>query len=242
MRFAYMHLLKINIIIFLSALTFNYEASGQKPKVMNDPTHDDRRLHFGFSLGLNGMDFSFRRSIDFANNDTLFGDVAIMEPGFQVNVISDLRLGKYFNLRCMPGINFGQRSLSFYKGNQLASKMRIESNFIDLPFLFKYRAKRVNNFAPYFIAGLSAKYDLAARKDYNEESEVYVRLKPLDFYLEAGFGVDNYMQYFKFAYEIKLCLGFNDVLVHEPAPFNEQYARSFDKLTSKIVMVSFHFE
>lgn len=77
---------------------------------MNNPTYDDKILHFGFSLGLNAYSFNFRRSAPSSKNDSLFVGIAHLEPGFQVNVISDLRLGTYFNLRCMPGINFGDEN------------------------------------------------------------------------------------------------------------------------------------
>ncbi len=88
---------------------------GQRARVMNNPEYDEKFLHFGFSLGVNDFDFNFKRPVPSAQNDSLFADVSTLEPGFQVNVVSDLRLGKYFNLRCMPGINFGSRKLLFMK-------------------------------------------------------------------------------------------------------------------------------
>jgi hypothetical protein len=120
--------------------------------------------------------------------------------------------------------------------------MEIESNFLDFPLVVKYKSKRVNNYAPYMIAGANIRYDLAARKDYEEDSNIYVRLKPFDVYFEIGFGVDMYLQYFKFSPELKLSTGLRNVLVSEPAAGFPQYVRSIDRLNSYIVMLCFHFE
>jgi hypothetical protein len=219
--------------------------SGQVKKPQNLPGFDYKRLHFGFTIGLNTMDFGIRRPAD-ALNDTsnlFFTDVSKISPGFQVSIVSDLRLADYLSLRFLPGITFGQRTLYFYKGSQekapLAKKLSLESNFIDFPLVVKYKSKRVNNYAPYLIAGGNLRYDLAARKDYEEDAEVRIRLKPFDYYFEIGCGIDMYLQYFKFSPELKLSTGFRNVLVTDKA---DQYNSSINRLNSYIVMLGFHFE
>ena len=209
---------------------------------MNNPQYDDKILHFGFSLGLNSYDFNFKRSTNFAASDSLYADVNKLEPGFQVNVVSDLRLSKYLNLRCMPGINFGQRMVNYSKNGQNVKSMRVESNFIDFPLMLKYRAKRVNNYAPYLLAGFSARWDLAARKAYDPESNIFIRLKPFDVYWETGVGIDYYLFYFRFSTELKLSIGLTDVMVHSASTSQPQYVYAIDRLTSKLIMLSFHFE
>ncbi len=225
------------IILFLIG-----NASAQRPKVKNLPNYDDKLLHFGFTLGLNNMDFSFQRNALAFQQDSLFADVSVADPGFHVLIVSDLRLGPYFNLRFQPGISFGQRKLNYLKDGESVREMTVASNYLDFPLLLKYKAKRINNFRPYLIGGVNVRYDMAARKDYDEESNVFVRLEPLDFYYELGMGLDFYLTYFKFATELKLSVGFKDVLVHEPAPGYEEYVRAIDRLTSRLVVLSFHFE
>lgn len=236
------------ISVFIPLLFILNPVFSQVKKPQNDPGFDYKRLHFGFTVGLNTMDFGFRRPE--LDTTLYFADVSRITPGFQVSIVSDLRLADYLSLRFLPGITFGQRTLYFYEYEEnqkyedleLNSKMELESNFLDFPLVIKYKSKRVNNYAPYFIAGGSVRYDLAARKDYEPESNVYVRLKPLDFYFEFGFGIDIYLQYFKFAPELKLSTGFRNVLVDDPASNYPQYVNSIDRLNSYIVMLCFHFE
>jgi len=215
----------------------------QKEKVKNNPAYDDKPLHFGFSFGLNTMDFSMGRNYLSKPNDTLFADVSNMVPGFQVNIVSDARLGEYFNLRFMPGIVFGQRDISFYGPNNIKWQVtKLESSFIDFPLSIKYKAKRLNNYRPYLISGFNVRYDLAARNKFKENSQDYVMLKALDYYYEIGFGIDYYLLYFKFSTELKFSLGMRDIFNPIQEPNHPEYARSIDHLTSQMVLLSFHFE
>jgi hypothetical protein len=233
-----------NIPVLITLLLFINPVFGQVKKPQNLPGFDYKRLHFGFTVGLNTMDFGIRRPA--MHDSSIFADVSRISPGFQVSIVSDLRLADYFSLRFLPGITFGQRTIYFYDkvGEKylLDTKMQLESNFIDFPLVVKYKSKRINNYAPYLIAGASVRYDLAARKDYEESSKTYVRLKPFDTYLEIGFGIDMYLQYFKFSPELKLSAGFRNVLVADPAQGYPQYVDAINRLNSYIVMLGFHFE
>ena len=233
----------------------------QTAMVKNNPDYDDHPLHFGYTLGLNTMDFTFGRNWVKANNSDpnkyLYADVAGKQLGFQVGMIVDFRLGEYFNLRCLPSFNFGQRNISFFTtpyptpklalahpdSTKLNLSLTMESSMLDFPFLIKYKAKRINNYRPYLLAGGSVRYDLAAKKKFNDDNQQYLLLKPLDLYAEMGFGIDYYLQYFKFSTEIKLSLGLLNVLnPKQDTPDHDQYVKALTKLTSNIVMISFHFE
>jgi len=115
-------------------------------------------------------------------------------------------------------------------------------NYLDFPLHFKYRAHRVNNYRPYVFGGLNFRYDMSAKKEYDGESNEYIKFKPADVYLEFGFGVDNYLRYFKFAPEIKLAVGFRNIIADEGRPPYHQFVESIDRVTSYIVMLNFHFE
>jgi hypothetical protein len=225
-----------------------FQAFGQKPSVKNRPEYDDKPLHFGYTLGLNVMDFTFVRT--FPSNSNIYTDIPSKTLGFQVGMIGDMRLGEYLNARIQPGFIFGQRNLLFFDRNSSGTdtvapqQLKIESSMIDLPILLKYRSKRINNYRPYFIGGVAARYDLASKKEFDEDTKDFILLKPLDFYIEMGFGIDFYLPYFKLATEIKLSLGLLDVLnTKAPDKADEAiYVKSLESLKSNIVMISIHIE
>ncbi|MDP4186414.1 MAG: porin family protein [Bacteroidota bacterium] len=226
----------------------------QKTRPQNDPGYDFKPLHFGFTIGINTMDFIVKNSgqpVD-ASGKILYADVSDLQPGFQVGIVSDLRLGEYFNLRFLPGISFGQRNFKFYYYDSNAQNTKteyepstpqvVESSYIELPLLVKYKAKRLNNYRPYLIAGPDCRIDMSSRRGYDDEKHIYMRLKRWDLYGETGFGIDYYLKYFKFSTELKVAYGLRDVLVHDPAQGNPHYVEAIDRLNSSMIILSFHFE
>lgn len=234
-------------LFVLFCLTPGIVAIGQVKKVLNYQTVDGRILHFGFCVGLNAMDFSFdrnSRSIHTGSGDSLYMDIYQLSPGFNVNIVSELRFNDAFALRFLPGLVFGQRNV-FVTGvlsNNQYGKLQVESNFLDFPILIKYRGERLNNVRPYLIAGTSIRYDMASKKENKlklgvEEGEILrINLKPLDFYGEIGVGIDFYLVYFKLSTELKLSVGMRDILDRDLT------ATGLNQLSSHIILLNFHFE
>ncbi len=228
--------LKKFILLFLAFCPVLLLSQTKRPQ--NMAGYDYKTLRFGFSIGMNTMDMAFKRS--YANN--LYPDITSPGAGINVNIVSDLRLTNNLNLRFLPGITLGERTFTFFRGDTLDSRMTLEASYLDFPLLLKYRADRLNNVRPYLIGGLNFRYDMAAKKDYNEGEQVYIRVKPADLYFEFGFGMDYYLTYFKFSTEIKLAVGLLNIIVDDPAVGYPQYIQSFDRLNSYMVMLCFHFE
>jgi len=217
----------------------------QKPKLLNYTTHDDKAIHFGFCLGLNTMDFIIQNSFSSFQTDSVFADITRSSPGFHIQIISNYRLGEYFDLRFLPGISFGQRDVNFFKkvvNNKYTlanEKHKLESNYLEFPILLKYKAKRLNNFRPYIVTGPNLRVDLA--KTYSEEDEIFMDLKRFDLYHEVGVGFDFYLPYFKLGLELKYSYGFFNMLERRTTPHPE-FQNAINKLNSSIFMLSFHFE
>ena len=236
------------VICLFSLRVFSQEAMPQ-----NLPAFDLKRLHFGFTVGLNTMDVAVKRN--YAADPFVYADVSSLQPGFQVTVVSDLRLNQNWNLRFLPGISFGQRDLYFYEYSpdqenpptyqDPMHKESIGAGFLEFPLLFKYRSQRVNNYRPYLVGGLNYRFDMVAKKrgdTYNADVNEYVKFIPGNIYLEFGFGIDNYLKYFKFAPEIKVAMGLRNILDDTPRDGYEEYTSSISNARSFIVMLNFHFE
>jgi hypothetical protein len=157
--------------------------------------------------------------------------------------VTNLRAGEYFDIRFLPGVSFGQRMINYYK-NQVSypTPQRLESSFLEFPLLLKYKGERLNNVRPYIIGGLNYRYDLAGKKEYDDEKPVYIRLKRPDRYYEAGAGLDFYLTYFKLSIELKMSNGIGNVLVSEPEHNHPEYVNAIDKMKSQLWVLSFHFE
>ncbi len=229
------------LLIFL-VLLIPLVTTAQKAKPKNDSNYDERLLHFGFSMGANTMDFNARMNPLDTNN--LTAEVVTLKPGINIQIVMDYRPATYFDIRFLPGVTFGQRNLNFYKDGVLYNdNQQIESSFLEFPLLLKVKGMRLNNSRPYIIGGLNFRYDLAAKKEFDEQSLVYLRLHRADLYYEAGAGIDFYLPYFKLTIEAKMSNGIRDMIVHEsPHPYNPEFVNAIQSLKSQIWTLSFHFE
>jgi len=233
------------LFIILLILIVSQKIFAQKDIVLNYQKVDNKRLHFGFTIGFNSMDYKLTPSMETfgADSAVLIPEINNLSPGFHVSVISDLRLNDHFNLRFLPGISLGQRNILFYDLNKnVVSEMKIESTYIDLPISIKYKATRINNSRPYLIGGINVRNDMARNKEFNEDEEIYIKLKPFDIYGEIGVGIDFYLAYFKFSTEVKYSVGTFNNISSEAAEDAPQYANAIDKLNSRMFMISLHFE
>lgn len=236
------------IPILLFAISAN--AQYKKPVRLNEPDYDlGKKLHFGFSIGFNAMDFRIKNGLgvevssDLQDTTQYFADVSHALPGFNVNIVTDYRLTENFHLRFLPGYSFGQRNLNFfYPDNNLVKQMKIESSFIELPLSIKYSAERINNVRPYLLAGGNLRIDLAAYKKLNIKEGVLLRLNKADAYYEFGFGTDFFLEYFKFSVEFKYSVGILNVLTNDYDEDAENYVQAISGINSRIFHVSFHFE
>lgn len=219
----------------------------QPLRFMNLPHYDLKPYHFGFSLGFNKMDFAIKpiedfRLIDGGEFDTLRAVLTRPENGFNIGIVSNLRLHSQWDLRFVPTLTFGDRSLVYEgeRNNTLVRRtQKIESTFIDFPLHLKYKSVRMNNTRVYVIGGVKYSLDLASTQDKKEgEEEMIVKLYKNDYFYELGVGFDYYFYYFKFSTEIKASFGMRDMLKRE----NTVFTNSIDRLNSRILMISFLFE
>ncbi|MFO7851494.1 MAG: porin family protein [Bacteroidota bacterium] len=231
-------------LILLLVLVFACStATAQTKKPLNRSWYDEKPVHFGFSIGFNTMDFRLTPNQDYLSVDSLYPEVAFLSPGINIQIVIDYHPAEYWDIRFLPGVSFGQRKLNYYRSTEVYDdKQAVESSFLEFPLLLKYKGSRLNNVRPYLIGGLNFRHDLAGRKGYDDDKEVYLRLRRSDLYYEIGAGMDFYLPYFKLAVEIKMSNGLRDVLVREPAPGYPQYVHAIDRLKSQMWILAFHFE
>jgi hypothetical protein len=216
--------------------------TGQQQKTKNNSWYDEKPFHFGFCLGFNTMDFNIIPSLINFATDSLVPDVTKLYPGINIQIVTNLRTGRYFDIRFLPGVSFGQRSIAYYKKGKFYRNQGLEASFIEFPLLLKYKGERLNNVRPYVIGGLNYRYDLAGKKEFDDQRPIYIRVKRPDLYYEIGSGMDFYLPYFKLTVECKMSQGLRNILVKEIAPQHPEFCNAIEKMNSQIWVLSFYFE
>jgi len=236
-------MLNINKYFFLLfLLLIGVSAYSQKhKKSQNLPSYDYQKIHFGFTLGINELDFNLQKNSSTILNDSLKTLKSKSQKGFNLGIVTNIRIGRYTDLRFVPALIFGERQLeyNFTDGIEFTNEIKkIESTLIDFPVYIKYKSERYNNFRTYVIGGLKYSLDIASQADINDEGQEIVKLQKNDIMGEIGFGLDFYLEYFKFSPQIKLSYGLLNLLKNEESV----YTKSINKLTTNGWMLSFTFE
>ena len=211
--------------------------------MLNLEKFEQKRIHFGFALGMNNASFLMRS--DYSVVDSLISVDVQPQSGFNLGIISDLHLNEHFGIRFVPTLSFGQRNMLYVfeeNGKILNPEIKaVESTFVDFPINLRLRSLRVNNFSTYFLGGFKYSLDLASQEKSDNTlkgADVLVRIKQNSWNWDVGYGFDFYMPYFKFGIEIKYSASFNNMLVPDPTP----YSLPIESLKSKILWFSITFE
>ena len=231
-------------IIFLLFTLLSLGLLAQPPKAKNLQRFDNKRVHFGFSLGFNSGTFALQRKPFSTARDSLASLDVISQSGFNLGIVSDLHITNHFGLRFLPTLVFGQRNLEFKfinrQGDIKTEVRAIESTYLDFPLLFKYRSARLNNFAAYVVFGGKYSLDLASDEDVNNDEipESIIKLRSNTASAEVGVGTDFFLPYFKFAIELKMSYGLQDALIKD----DTELSNPIEQIVPKMFFISFLFE
>ena len=229
-------------IILLLFIGINNCYGQKRKKPQNLINYDFKKLHFGFTLGINELNFNIRKNSNTLYNDSLLSLLPNSQKGFNLGIVSNLRIGKFTDLRFIPTLVFGERNLnySFIDSSGVTDQRikRIESTLIDFPIYIKYKSARYNNFRTYVLAGIKYSLDVASQDKIDDEGKELVKLKKNDLMGEIGFGFDFYLEYFKFSPQIKLSHGFLNLISGDETV----YTKSINHLSTNGWIVSFTFE
>ena len=236
------------MLLVLSALV---AVAQDNDKILNRQYADMKKLHFGFSVGLNFQDLNITNNGHITEDgEQWWADVPNHSPGFCVNVLADWRLGKHFNLRVAPGMYFGNKVVQFRNSMALIDepdnmhvrqRQNVKATYLVAPIDLKVSSLRYHNLRPYVTTGVMPVWDLS--KDHSEQYQ----LGKMDVMLSVGMGCDFYLPFFKLCPEVKFCFGLKNMLKKnrpdlQDNPEMMRFTESVDKLQNNMVVVTFNFE
>jgi len=239
------------LLAWLPSLSSVHAATHENDRILNRPYADMKKIHFGFSVGMNFQNLAItNNAMTTDDGEQWFAEVPAHSPGFSVNVMGDYRLGKHLNLRLSPGMYFGNKVVHFInalgdannvESSHYKQRQNIKSTYIVVPLDLKVSALRYHNLRPYFTGGAMFVYDLG--KEHSEQ----LRLNRADYMLTVGLGCDFYLPFFKLCPEIKFCFGLKNIINRNRTdltedPYMLRFTESIDKITNNMVVINFFFE
>ncbi|WP_372946411.1 porin family protein [Muriicola sp.] len=208
----------------------------EKP-ILNLENEDKALLNWGYFLGFNQYDFKFEYKNDLQ-------DILVNKSvGFNVGLIGEVRLHEHFDLRFEPGLYYGSRTLGFPGFSEESDAIReVKSTYINFPLLLKASTKRIGNWKPFIVGGVSASMNLGSNEDsLDDNSSGTFRMKKQVFNYELGFGIDFYTEYFKFSPSIRGVFAITDELIPDNDA-SSPWTGNIEALRTRGVFVNFTFE
>jgi hypothetical protein len=225
------------LLIVFCTLGNTANAQFNEKPVMNLENEDEPLLNWGYFLGFNQYDFKFEYKDDLP-------DILVDKSfGFNVGLIGELRLNKFLDLRFEPGLHYNQRNLGFPGfDNERDAIREVKSTYINFPLLLKVSTKRLGNWKPFLIGGASTSLNLGSNEQsLDDNSSGTFRMKKTTYYYEMGFGIDFYLEYFKFTPSIRGVFAINDELVRDNDP-NSPWTGNVEAMMTRGLFINFTFE
>jgi Outer membrane protein beta-barrel domain len=201
-----------------------------------------RNYYFGITLAYNRSDYRIFRSKNFlpSANDSIAGIEGVKGPGFNLQIVSNLKIGDNFDLRFLPGFSFAERSVEYdpTRKNQKNYERPVSSVFVELPFHVRYKSAPYHDKRLFVMSGIKYSYDIQANSRVRTLAN-NLRIAPADFQVEAGAGIQMFFPYFIFSPEIKFSHGLGNILIFQNGL---RESSVIEKLMSRTFTISLHFE
>ena len=229
--------------------------------IPNGEGYDQRRFLYGFSLGIDVVDVNLKTRTNYVEPKDISPSNELLEiyskssPAFNVGIVVNMRMGKYFDLRFIPAFSIAHDITLYYRfkdelidpnprktGTMTDLIMRkIECHYINLPLLIKFKSSRMHNVRFYALAGgqvsinmMSARNNKIPNVDpIGVKAEIIPIIKPYNVQVKGGLGFDFYTTYFKFTTEFHVAFGVINMLESEKGIKDKDNINNY--LTSPIV-------
>ncbi|HEY9489524.1 MAG TPA: porin family protein [Chryseosolibacter sp.] len=217
------------IALLLVLFTINQEGFAQNKRWVNqnNPNYDERKLSYGFLIGLHSTAYQIKYSDRFVTPD--LDKVYSVEPGwsagFSLGFIVNYRVTDLLDFRLTPKVAFYEHTLRYrYTDETPTEEKLVETTMVELPVLLKYKSERRGNIRMYMVGGVKPGLEASGKKDM-ENASTELGIKGVNLSLEAGFGFDLYYPLFKFSPELRFSRGIVNILENTTNQYGEALQR-----------------
>ena len=236
----YLH--SIQIIIFcLSGLIPVTSIAQVKKGTQNFREFQDKAYYFGLTFGYNYSNFQLQHSQKFILNDSFNITEGLGGPGLNVSMVTNMKLGEYFDFRFLPGFSFVGRKFFYVSTmDQIEEIKSVEGVLVQAPFQVRFKSEPFHDMRMFVLAGAKYTYDVASNaRIRKEQANRIIRISPHDYSVEVGAGAQFFFPFFIFSPEIKYSQGIGNILI-----YNNKLSQStvLEIVISRTFTISLHFE
>lgn len=236
------HLYGSKIVLLLTILLISTHAVQAQKKIRwvkkNNPNYDEKKLTYGFLIGLHTTAYQIKYSDEFVQNlDSVTAVLPKWSPGFSLGFIVNYRVAEFLDIRLTPEVAFYEHKLNYFYTAYPTDEQLVETTMVEFPILLKYKSARRGNIRMYMIGGVKPGFEASGKKDIQTDVSG-LEVKGTNLSLEAGFGFDLYYPLFKFSPEIRFSRGMVDILGNT----TNDYAKPLSRVNTNTITVYLLFQ
>jgi hypothetical protein len=222
----HLHRFKIVFTVMLIACAFHSQAQKTRWVEKNNPNYDNKKLTYGFLIGIHSSAFQIKYSDRFVTRDldTVSAVLPSWSSGFSLGFIVNYRLTEFLDLRITPEVAFYENKIRYQFTNDPPIDETVENTVVEFPILLKYKSERRGNIRMYMVGGIKPGIEASGKKNI-DQTRPTLEVKETHLNLEAGFGFDLYYPLFKFSPEIRFSRGIVDMLGNRENEYGQPLQR-----------------
>jgi hypothetical protein len=224
---------------------------------------DEQKFSWGFYLNGNKLDYRIVLNPRYGMNNNQNLVTSKESYSFGAGLIAKWRLNDFLDLRLEPGLQFGQRQLTFntqsndqYAAGSLTNDpfipipltekdrvREIKTTLVDVPVLLEFHGNRWYNSRPYIAAGVNYIVNLQSNSDSTDDNMQQVfRSTTHNFAWSAEMGVQFYFSKFKLTPAIRGTFIMNNEIVADNATTPPYWTSAMSTLQTRAVFFVLKFE
>jgi hypothetical protein len=228
------------ILLFMAMSNIAHAQFFNKWARENNPNYDNRKISYGFLIGIHTTAYQLKYAETFVNNPVYSDIHAIMPPwtaGFSLGFIVNLRLNEFTDLRLLPKVAFYEHKIEYQFIDESIETQMIETAMVEFPLVLKYKSMRRGNIRMYMVGGVKPSFEASGKANLESvQEEINIRGGNLS--LETGIGFDLYYPLFKFSPEIRYSRGMVNILGDR----DNFYSRALSRVNTHNISIYFLFQ
>lgn len=224
---------------------------------------DEQKFSWGFYLNGNRLDYRIVLNPRYGSNNNQNLVTSKESYSFGAGLIAKWRLNDYLDVRLEPGLQFGQRQLTFntqsndqYAAGTLTNdpfipipltekdRVRdIKTTLVDVPVLLEFHGQRWYNSRPYVAAGVNYIVNLQSNSGSTDDNLQQVfRSTTHNFAWSAEMGIQFYFNKFKLTPAVRGTFIMNNEIVADNATTPPYWTAAMSTLQTRAIFFVLKFE
>ena len=230
------------IMNLLCLLVLAGVANAQYNIQKHDRRNEQRGYSYGIHLGASQHNFRVEHSDKFLEQTPIQSIEGSNDLGLEVGIIGALHPFDNLEVRALPTIAFGDRSLNYYDlagESDYPNEVNVESTMFDIPLQVKYKSKPYKDFRMFVVGGGKYRMNLSYKEEGESAAEDALRYSKSDMMGELGLGAEFHFPLFTLAPELKVSQGFLNQRIQND---NHPYSANLSALYSRMYTFSINIE